>query len=137
MTLHKKIFLINLLPILLISLNLRAPITSVGPVVDLIKDYYHLSAAQAGLLTSLPLFALYQGIERLSDYIIILKEESYYNREDIFREFFNKLFFVFNELLADFAEIFPEKIETGILSEQVLLKIHYDGKEEIDFSKYI
>lgn len=57
MTLHKKIFLINLLPILLISLNLRAPITSVGPVVDLIKDYYHLSAAQAGLLTSLPLFA--------------------------------------------------------------------------------
>lgn len=86
---------------------------------------------------SLPLFALYQGIERLSDYIIILKEESYYNKEDIFREFFNKLFFVFNELLADFAEIFPEKIETGILSEQVLLKIHYDGKEEIDFSKYI
>ncbi|MCX2716933.1 MFS transporter [Helicobacter sp. MIT 21-1697] len=57
MTLHKKIFFINLLPILLISLNLRAPITSVGPIVELLRDYYHLSAAQAGLLTSLPLFA--------------------------------------------------------------------------------
>lgn len=57
MNMRQKIFLINLLPIILISLNLRAPITAVGPVVDMIKDYYHLNAAWAGLLTSLPLFA--------------------------------------------------------------------------------
>lgn len=53
----RKIYFINLLPIILISLNLRAPITSVGPIVDVMQTHYGLSAAQAGLLTSLPLLA--------------------------------------------------------------------------------
>ncbi|WP_243541855.1 hypothetical protein [Helicobacter cinaedi] len=57
MNMRQKIFFINLLPIILISLNLRAPITAISPVVDIIKDYYHLNAALTGLLTSLPLLA--------------------------------------------------------------------------------
>lgn len=54
---RRKIFFINLLPIILITLNLRAPITSVAPVVDSVREYYALNAAFVGLLTSLPLLA--------------------------------------------------------------------------------
>lgn len=54
---RRKIFFINLLPIILITLNLRAPITSIAPVVDSVREYYALNAALAGLLTSLPLLA--------------------------------------------------------------------------------
>ncbi|GAB0172630.1 CynX/NimT family MFS transporter [Helicobacter trogontum] len=54
---RKKIYFINLLPIILISINLRGPITSVGPIANLLQDYYELSSAQVGLLTSLPLLA--------------------------------------------------------------------------------
>lgn len=54
---RRKIFFINLLPIVLIALNLRAPITSVAPVVDSVREYYALNAALVGLLTSLPLLA--------------------------------------------------------------------------------
>ncbi|TLD97852.1 MFS transporter [Helicobacter jaachi] len=57
MNARKKIFLINLLPVVLISLNLRAPITAVSPAINIIQDFYHLSAAQAGALISLPLLA--------------------------------------------------------------------------------
>ena len=57
MDLRKKIFLINLLPIVLISLNLRLPITSVGPAVELLQEHYGLNATQIGALTSLPLVA--------------------------------------------------------------------------------
>ncbi|WP_304137598.1 hypothetical protein [Helicobacter bilis] len=54
---RKKIYFINLLPIMLISINLRAPITSAGPIANLLQNYYGLSSAQVGLLTSLPLLA--------------------------------------------------------------------------------
>lgn len=54
---RKKIYFINLLPIILISINLRAPITSAGPIANVIQDHYNLSSAQVGLLTSLPLLA--------------------------------------------------------------------------------
>lgn len=54
---RKKIYFINLLPVILISINLRAPITSAGPIANLLQDYYGLSSAQVGLLTSLPLLA--------------------------------------------------------------------------------
>lgn len=57
MSLRKKIFLINLLPIILISLNLRICITLVGPIVEPLREYYNLSATQVGFLTSLPLLA--------------------------------------------------------------------------------
>jgi len=50
--------------ILLISLNLRSPITGVGPLLDVIREQLHLSAMQAGMLTTLPLlvFAFFSPI---------------------------------------------------------------------------
>ena len=42
--------------ILFIAANLRAPLTSVGPLVSLIRDNLHISNTLAGTITSLPLF---------------------------------------------------------------------------------
>ena len=39
----------------LVSFNLRTPMTSVGPVMDLIQTEYGMSAGMAGLITTLPL----------------------------------------------------------------------------------
>lgn len=44
-----------LLGVLLIAANLRAPITSLGPVLDQVQQYFALSAAAAGFLNALPL----------------------------------------------------------------------------------
>ncbi|MGS0727706.1 MFS transporter, partial [Shewanella sp. 0m-11] len=46
-----------LLGVLLISISLRSPITGVGPLLDAIRTDLHLSATQAGMLTTLPLLA--------------------------------------------------------------------------------
>lgn len=46
-----------LLAILIVGLNLRGAVTSVGPLLHLIQDELGLSSAAAGFLTSLPLFA--------------------------------------------------------------------------------
>lgn len=46
-----------ILGIIFISFNLRAPITAVGSLVDMIKEEYMLSGAMAGLITTLPLIA--------------------------------------------------------------------------------
>ncbi|WP_442602357.1 CynX/NimT family MFS transporter [Paenibacillus sp. KN14-4R] len=43
--------------IILIGANLRAPLTSVGPLVSTIRDAMHLSNTFAGLITTLPLLA--------------------------------------------------------------------------------
>ncbi len=43
--------------IIFISANLRAPLTSVGPLVSLIRDSLHISNTLAGMITTLPLFA--------------------------------------------------------------------------------
>ena len=53
----KSDFILILFGILFISFNLRAPITAVGSVVDLIKEEYALSNAVAGSITTLPLIA--------------------------------------------------------------------------------
>lgn len=50
-----KIFII--LTIIFISFNLRAPITSVGSIIDLIKDEFNLTSSMAGFITTLPLIA--------------------------------------------------------------------------------
>lgn len=44
-----------LLGILLIAANLRAPITSLGPVLEQVQHYFSLSSAAAGFLNALPL----------------------------------------------------------------------------------
>ncbi len=49
--------LIVFLGIIFVSFNLRAPITSVGPVIDLIQIEYNLNSIMAGFITTLPLIA--------------------------------------------------------------------------------
>ncbi len=46
-----------LIGIFFIAANLRAPITGLAPVLDLIIDHFTLTATQAGMLTTLPLIA--------------------------------------------------------------------------------
>lgn len=53
----KKDALLVILGILFISFNLRAPITAVGSIVDMIRVEYALSNAVAGFITTLPLIA--------------------------------------------------------------------------------
>lgn len=52
----KQTFFI-ILGIIFISFNLRAPITAVGSVVEMIKIEYMLSSGMAGFITTLPLIA--------------------------------------------------------------------------------
>ncbi len=53
----QKINYALLLGIILVATNLRAPITSVGPLVGTITEELNLTGAQAGLITTLPLIA--------------------------------------------------------------------------------
>ncbi|UKS25957.1 MFS transporter [Paenibacillus sp. HWE-109] len=46
-----------ILGIIVIAANLRAPLTSVGPLVGLIRDDVHISNTLAGLITTVPLLA--------------------------------------------------------------------------------
>ncbi|MFS0661033.1 MFS transporter [Niallia alba] len=50
--------------IIFIAVNLRAPLTSVGPLVGIIRDEIHISNTLAGMITTLPLlsFALFSPI---------------------------------------------------------------------------
>lgn len=50
--------------IVFIAANLRAPLTSVGPLVSFIRDDLHISNTMAGMITTLPLlsFALFSPI---------------------------------------------------------------------------
>lgn len=50
--------------IIFIAVNLRAPLTSVGPLVGIIRDEVHISNTLAGMITTLPLlsFALFSPI---------------------------------------------------------------------------
>ncbi|HBK30106.1 MAG TPA: MFS transporter [Porphyromonadaceae bacterium] len=43
--------------ILFVAFNLRAPITGIGPIIHILKDYFNLSGGTGGLLTTLPLLA--------------------------------------------------------------------------------
>ncbi len=57
MILRKKIFWINFIAMALIAINLRAPITSIGPITESVKQYFMMNSALVGFLTSLPLIA--------------------------------------------------------------------------------
>lgn len=48
---------IIILGIIVIATNLRAPLTSVGPLVSLIRDNIHISNTLAGLISTVPLLA--------------------------------------------------------------------------------
>lgn len=55
-TVPKKTLLL-IVGILLIATNLRAPFTSVAPLLEMIRDSFGLTAAQAGIVQTLPLLA--------------------------------------------------------------------------------
>ncbi|ENT9700323.1 MFS transporter [Campylobacter jejuni] len=63
----KKIFWINVIIVIIVAFNLRAPITAVGSIIDIIKDKYYLNSTVAGILTSLPLIA-FGGISFIVGY---------------------------------------------------------------------
>jgi len=52
-----KYLALMILGIIFVSFNLRAPITSVGPIIALIKKEYLLNNSMAGFVTTLPLIA--------------------------------------------------------------------------------
>lgn len=53
----KKIFWLNVAIVIIVAFNLRASITAIGPMIDIIQDEYNLNSTLAGVLTSLPLIA--------------------------------------------------------------------------------
>ena len=59
-----RTFIIAILGVLFLSLNLRAPFTSLAPVLAQIMEDLHLSSSSAGFLTALPLlsFALFSPL---------------------------------------------------------------------------
>ncbi|WP_428910889.1 CynX/NimT family MFS transporter [Niallia sp. Krafla_26] len=81
---HQSSSIFLLIGIISIAINLRAPLTSVGPLIDVIRDHLHLSNTLAGMITTLPLlsfgiFSLFVpklsqrfGMEQILFYAIIL-----------------------------------------------------------------
>lgn len=54
---QKKIFWLNFVVVLFVAINLRAPITAIGPMVDFIKDFFKIDSTDVGILSSIPLIA--------------------------------------------------------------------------------
>ncbi len=54
---HKSSVWVIVVGIIFIATNLRAPLTSVGPLVGVIRDNLHISNTLAGMITTLPLLA--------------------------------------------------------------------------------
>jgi MFS transporter, CP family, cyanate transporter len=61
---HKSAVWMIIIGIIFIAANLRAPLTSVGPLVGFIRDDLHISNTMAGMITTVPLlsFALFSPI---------------------------------------------------------------------------
>ena len=53
----KWYFWLSLAMLVAISLNLRAPINALGPMVENIKGHYGISSATFGLLSAIPIVA--------------------------------------------------------------------------------
>lgn len=52
---YKKIFYLNLFTFIIIAFNLRAPLTSLGPMAEIAKEYFDINYTLVGVITSLPL----------------------------------------------------------------------------------
>ena len=48
---------IMIVGIIFIAVNMRAPLTSVGPLIELIRDHLYISNTLAGMITTLPLLS--------------------------------------------------------------------------------
>lgn len=55
----KEYFIMSILCVIFISLNLRAPMSVIGPIVDNLMFEFKLNSTQIGILSSLPLFCFF------------------------------------------------------------------------------
>lgn len=99
--------LMILLGILFISFNLRAPITAVGSVVEMIQSEYMLSNAAAGFITTLPLLAF----AVVSPFVSILSGKIGHART----MFLGLLFVLIGEVCRSYTGIAGLFIGTGII----------------------
>lgn len=54
---HKSLGWIMVIGIIIVAAGLRAPLTSVGPLIGLMREDIYISNTWAGMLTTLPLLA--------------------------------------------------------------------------------
>lgn len=80
-----------LVGIVFITLNLRGPITGVGPIIEIIKEQYQLSNSLAGFITTLPLlaFAIFSPIVARFRYVTMM--------------FYGLIFIALGELIRSYA----------------------------------
>ena len=50
-----------LLGVIFIAVNMRAPLTSVGPLIEMIRNHLQLSNTMAKMITTLPLLFIERG----------------------------------------------------------------------------
>lgn len=53
---YKRIYYLNLFIVIVVAFNLRAPITALGPIAEMIKEYFDINYTLIGIVNSLPLF---------------------------------------------------------------------------------
>lgn len=93
--------------IIFISFNLRAPITAVGSLVDLIKDDINLSNSMAGFITTVPLivFAI------LSPFVSRLSTRFGYGTS----MFFGLIFILLGEIIRSYTNIYGLFLGTAVI----------------------
>lgn len=106
MKLNSHLFLV-FLGIVFVSFNLRAPITSVGPVIDLIQLKYDLNSSMAGFITTLPLLAF----AIISPFVAKLNHKFGHG----LTMFFGLLLIILGELIRSYTDIYGLFIGTAFI----------------------
>ncbi|MDY3201055.1 MAG: MFS transporter [Arcobacter sp.] len=106
MKLNSHLFLV-FLGIVFVSFNLRAPITSVGPVIDLIQIKYDLNSSMAGFITTLPLLAF----AIISPFVAKLNHKFGHG----LTMFFGLLLIILGELIRSYTDIYGLFIGTAFI----------------------
>ncbi|BAK73055.1 MAG: CynX/NimT family MFS transporter [Arcobacter sp.] len=106
MKLNSHLFLV-FLGIVFVSFNLRAPITSVGPVIDLIQIKYNLNSSMAGFITTLPLLAF----AIISPFVAKLNHKFGHG----LTMFFGLLLIILGELIRSYTDIYGLFIGTAFI----------------------
>jgi CP family cyanate transporter-like MFS transporter len=106
MKLNSHLFLV-FLGIVFVSFNLRAPITSVGPVIDLIQIRYDLNSSMAGFITTLPLLAF----AIISPFVAKLNHKFGHG----LTMFFGLLLIILGELIRSYTDIYGLFIGTAFI----------------------
>lgn len=99
--------LLVFLGILFVSFNLRAPITSVGPIIDLIQVEYSLNSSMAGFITTLPLLAF----AVISPFVAKINHRFGHG----LTMFAGLLFMIIGELIRSYTDVFGLFIGTAFI----------------------